>query len=72
MPDSYQYRMERAHNMLQQLRSIEATLDYWEEKTTPNRAKLMGLAKQALKMVADDVYNDELSGVGRFKEKKED
>jgi len=68
MPDSYQYRMERAHNMLSQLRSIEAMLDYWEGKTTPNRAKLMGLAKQALKMVADDVYNEELSGIGRLRE----
>jgi hypothetical protein len=64
--ESQHSKAEKIHNMLQQLRSIEATLDYWETKTTDRRARIIRLAKEALRMVADDVYNEELSGVVRF------
>lgn len=68
MSETFRSRMDKANNCLSQLRSVGATLEYWEGKTTPERAKLLRLAKEAVKIVEEHIYSDELSGVARFKE----
>ena len=68
MSETFRSKAEKANDMLKDLRNIEATLEYWEPRTTDNRAKLIGLSKQALKMVADDIYNEELSGIARLRD----
>jgi hypothetical protein len=68
MPNSTRATYQQHNSMLSDLRNIDERLEYWLDKTDARRAKLMGLAKEALKMVADDVYDNELSGVARLRE----
>lgn len=72
MPDTIRSRLDKANNMDSYLRTMITTLEYYRKLSEPKRADLLDLAIKAVSIVERDIYENELSAVGRFKEKKED
>jgi hypothetical protein len=59
---------EKQANMLSQIRATTTMLEYWKDKTTPLRAKILSVAIELLGIIAADIYDNELVGVADLKD----
>lgn len=67
MPDTIRSKFDKAANMDGYLRTMITTLEYYEKVSSEPRKSLLKLAIDAIAIVEKDIYENELSGVARFK-----
>jgi len=65
--ESSRFKFEKANECLSQLRSVVATLEHYRNVSDGRRARLLGLAIDAVAIVEQDIYENELSGVARLR-----
>lgn len=64
MSESFKTRAERMNNCLSQLRSLEASLNYWKRRVGDDETEwLLEKADEFIERAAKRIYTEELMGV---------